>query len=131
MNLPLVLGLLLGAFFAEQSGLSFVAVLLILLALLMVFTGSGSSGQGSGHPNVNITEPFGPEGPIVVENKVPDVPYPLMLKLKHDWHDYRQFEYSFMNFGSAMHNIGHFIYRLATGHGTGKKPEGDDDHGGH
>lgn len=131
MNIVLVGGLLAGAFLSEQAGLSFVAILLILLAVLVMLSGSGSSSQGGTHPNVNITEPFGPEGPIVVENKVPDVPYPLMLKLKHDWHDYRQFEYSFMNFGSAAHNIGHFFYRLFTGHGTGRKSDDDDDHGGH
>ncbi len=124
MNIILVLALLAGAFFSEQMGLTFVAVLLVLMAALVLFTGGSRSGSGgNAHPNVNITEPFGPEGPIVVENKVPDVPYPLMLKLKHDWHDYRQFEYSFMNFGSAAHNVGHFLYQLITGH----RPKKDDD----
>lgn len=130
MNIVLIGALLVGAFFAEQSGLTFVAVLLVLLSALVAFSGAGSSSAHGAQPNVKITEPFGPEGPIVVENKVPDVPYPLFLKMKHDWHDYRQFEYSFMNFGSAAHNIGHFIYRLFTGHGTGAKKD-DDDHGGH
>ncbi|MBI2445619.1 hypothetical protein HYV43_04490 [Candidatus Micrarchaeota archaeon] len=115
MNLLLVAALAAGAFITEQMGLTFVAILMLILAVLVLLTGSGS---GSGHgenPNVNITEPFGPEGPIVVENKVPDVPYPLLLKLKHDWHDYRQFEYSFFNFGSSMHNVGNFIWQLLSG----------------
>ncbi len=125
MNIVLIIALLAGAFFTEQMGLTFVAILLVILAVLMMLTGGTST--SSGHPsNVNITEPYGPDGPIVVENKVPDVPYPLMLKLKHDWHDYRQFEYSFMNFGSAMHNVGNFLWQLV----SGQRPPKDDD-GGH
>lgn len=116
MNLVLVLALLLGAFFAEQAGLSFAAVLLVLLAVLLLLGGAGGESSSGGAAKVKITEPYGPEGPIVVENKVPDVPYPLLLKLKHDWHDFRQFEYSFFNFGSAMHNLGHFFYQMITGH---------------
>ncbi|MBI5225815.1 hypothetical protein HY994_01080 [Candidatus Micrarchaeota archaeon] len=115
MNLVLIVLLLGGAFIFEQMGLTFVAILLVILTVLLLVTGSGSdSGHGS-KQNVNITEPFGPDGPIVVENKVPDVPYPLMLKLKHDWHDYRQFEYSFMNFGSSMNNLGNFFWMLLSG----------------
>lgn len=128
MNILLVVALLAGAFVTEQMGLTFLAILFVLLAVLMFLTGSGSSSSSGSHPNVNITEPFGPEGPIVVENKVPDVPYPLYLKMKHDWHDYRQFEYSFFNFGSAAHNMGHFLYRLIAG--PRKKAEGEDDDGG-
>ncbi len=114
MNLVLTIGLLAGAFLCEQNGLTFVAILLVILAVLLMLTGGSDSASG-GHPKVNVTEPFGPDGPIVVENKVPDVPYPLMLKLKHDWHDYRQFEYSFMNFGSAMNNVGNFLWQLFSG----------------
>ncbi len=125
MNIILVLALLGGAFLTEQMGLTFLAVLFVLMAALMFLTGSGKPSGHGPHPNVNITEPYGPEGPIVVENKVPDVPYPLMLKLKHDWHDYRQFEYSFMNFGSAAHNVGHFLYQIITGH---RPKKGDDGH---
>ena len=127
MDLILVIALLAGAFVSEQMGLTFVAVLLVALAVLMLLSGSASgssSGSRGAPPNVNITEPYGPDGPIIVENKVPDVPYPLMLKLKHDWHDYRQFEYSFMNFGSSMHNLGHFLYQMITGHHQKKDEDG-------
>ncbi len=118
MNLTLLLVLLAGAFFAAQAGLMFVALLLLAIAVLVALTGSGSGGSsshGQGGANVNITEPYGPEGPIVVENKMPDMPYQVFLKLKHDWHDYRQFEYSMFNWGSAWNNMGNFLWKLISG----------------
>lgn len=114
MNLILLVVLGALAFFFLQSGLTFLAVLIFALMILALLS-SGFSKQSGAPENLKISEPYGPEGPIVVENKMPDVPKLIKFKIKNDWHDYRQFEYSFFNFGSAMHNVGNFLVQWIFG----------------
>lgn len=114
MNFVLILVLAALGFVFLQSGLTFLAILVFALMVLLLLSASFSK-KDVGPSNLKISEPYGPEGPIVVENKMPDVPKLIKFKLKNDWHDYRQFEYSFFNFGSAWHNVGNFLVQLIFG----------------
>ncbi|MBI5036015.1 hypothetical protein HZC09_01600 [Candidatus Micrarchaeota archaeon] len=108
MNVVLLVVLLGLSFFFLQTGYEFLALLTLVLAGMLFFVGSRKDESTS----VKITEPFGPQGPIVVENKMPDIPSGINFKIKDNWKEYMGFEYSFFNWGNAWHNVGHFLYRL-------------------
>lgn len=127
MSAFLLIGLLAIAYFLFVSGLEFLGLLALVIAALFFLTGSFQS-QAAGPSNMKITEPFGPQGPIVVENKMPDIPPRINFKVKPNYHEYMGFEYAMFNWGTAWHNLGMFFYNLLSGSKT-NKPE-DDDHGG-
>lgn|SRR3990167_9022273 len=123
-NTIILIGLLAISYVFFSSGMEFLALLMLVLAAMLFLSGSA---QSSASPNVSVTEPFGPQGPIVVENKLPEIPERINFKIKPNWHEYMGFEYAMFNFGFAMNNLFHFFYNLMTGTKTGKKK----DAGGH
>ncbi|MDP2717629.1 MAG: hypothetical protein Q8P02_02715 [Candidatus Micrarchaeota archaeon] len=132
MNILLVALLMGGAYVMAESGSTFIAVLLVVLAVLMLLGGSSSKSGGSA-PNVSIHEPYGPEGPIIVENKLPDIPSRIDMKFKTNWHEYQGFEYAMMNAGSAVNNMGNFFTKLffrPRRHAPAPSGGDDADHGG-
>ena len=103
--------LFVAAFFLMET-LPFVALLCVMLGVLSLFV-SGREAQSAG--NVKISEPYGPQGPIIVEQKTPNMPKSIAIKVKPDWKDQVPFEYIIGNLGWVVDRFGHFFVSLFTG----------------
>lgn len=77
------------AYFLMEAGLQFVALLSAIIGAMLLLTSGGKSNAGG----VTIHEPMGPNGPIVVEQKMPAMPSLIQLKVKPKWKDRASFEY--------------------------------------
>jgi hypothetical protein len=110
-HMTMILSLLLfaAAYFLIEGGLQFVGILSAVIGVLLIFT---SGGKKSHSGNVSIHEPMGPNGPVVVEQKLPDIPAKMYVKVKPDWTDRVAFEYAMEHTGWVVDRIFRWLFHL-------------------
>ena len=104
------------AYFLIEGGLQFVGILAAIIGVLLLLTGGGKS-----RSPVRIHEPMGPNGPVVVEQKLPPIPERMYLKVKPDWTDRVAFEYTMEHTGFWVDKLFRWLFYIFAGPKAKKK----------
>ena len=107
----LSLALFVVAYVLIEGGVPFVGFLAGMVGILLLLVG----GRKTGSSAVNIHEPMGPNGPIVVEQKLPPIPAKMYLKVKPDWTDRATFEYAMEHTGWWVDKLFRWIFYVLAG----------------
>ncbi len=108
MLLPLIL--FAAAYFLIEGGMQFLGILAAIIGFLLLIASSKKSSSA-----ISIHEPMGPNGPIIVEQKLPPIPSSMKLKIKPDWEDRVTFEYAAQNTGWALDKIFRWLFYILAG----------------
>jgi len=109
MDLLVPLVLLVAAFFFAQAGMQFFTFLLLVAAVLAFVMGAFG---GEKKPKGVVYEQG---GAIVVDNRGPEIPETIKVKVKPDWGDVKMHKKSSMKLGESVNVVGKTITRFVFG----------------
>jgi len=109
LNLLAAIALVLMAFVFESMGLAFFSFLCLVAAVLATLA-QLASGKTEAKSQV-----YEQGGAVVVENKGPEIPPLIKVKIKRNWKDNEEYEDQFAAMGETLDTMGRSVARLFFG----------------